>query len=99
MARRRKPPATTTEVGHLRRSTRWAGLRAGDDVEIGGVSRRGATWTFVAHVTNTETREEWVEVIGGKPGHRQVRSFPPAQVFPHSKKPMPSFDDAPQLPL
>jgi hypothetical protein len=99
MARRRKTTPVTTEVGHLRRATRWAGLRAGDEVEIGGANLRGATWSFVAHVTNTETAEAWVEVIGGKPGHRTVRSFPPAQVFPRSKKQMPSLDEAPQLPL
>ena len=50
----------------LKRSTRWAGLRPGDPVQVDGTRLRGASWSFVAHVANAETGEEWVEVVGGR---------------------------------
>lgn len=35
---------------------------------------RGA-FVFVAHVINTQNDHEWIEVVGGKPGHRLTRDF------------------------
>ncbi len=64
---------------------------------------RGATWTFVAHVRNVESGEEWVEVVGGRAGDRATRSFPPERVFPPASRPgassQGSFAEAPQLPF
>ncbi len=64
-------------MADLRRSTRWAGLRPGDPVQVEGTRLRGAAWEFMAHVTNGETGEAWVEVVGGRAGDRSVRSFRP----------------------
>jgi hypothetical protein len=85
----------------LARSTQWAGLRPGDPVQVEGTRLRSATWNFVAHVSNVETGEEWVEVVGGKPGDRAVRSFRPDQLYAKSARPGrdPSLADAPGLPL
>ena len=80
-ARRRRTPVPTTP-GHLLRAEAWAGLRPGDPVEVAGTRLRSATWAYVAHVTNTQTGEAWVEVVGGPPGQRTVRSFRPERVFP-----------------
>jgi len=88
-------------VAELRRATKWAGLQPGDAVRVNGTRLRGATWEFVAHVTNGETGEAWVEVVGGRPGDRAVRSFRPDQVYAPSARPGrdASLDDAPGLPL
>jgi len=94
-------------TGHLVRTAAWAGLRPGDPVEIAASARlRSATWSFVAHVRNTETGAEWVEVVGGRSGDRMLRSFRPEQVFPpgarkaRAKRSRPaSLADAPRLPL
>jgi len=88
-------------VADLRRSTRWAGLRPGDPVQVDGTRLRGASWQFVAHVTNGETGETWVEVVGGRAGDRSVRSFRPDQLYSPSARPGhdPSLADAPGLPL
>jgi hypothetical protein len=85
----------------LRRSTGWAGLRAGDPVLVTGTRLRGASWSFVAHVANAETGEEWVEVVGGRSGDRAVRSFRIDQVYAPSARPGrdPSLAQAPGLPL
>ena len=91
----------------LERSDTWAGLHPGDPVVVSGVKVRSAPWTFVAHVRNTETGAEWVEVVGGRPGERTVRSFRPEQVFPPAPRkgrgraspPPASLAEAPQLPL
>jgi hypothetical protein len=89
----------------LERATAWAGLHAGDPVAVEGVKGRGTRWAFVAHVRNTDTGAEWVEVVGGRPGKRTVRSFRPEQVFPPSARRgsaapgAASLADAPQLPL
>ena len=50
-------------MAELRRTTQWAGLNPGDPVQVEGTRLRGATWAFVAHVTNGETGEAWVEVV------------------------------------
>jgi hypothetical protein len=85
----------------LRRSARWAGLRPGDPVLVAGTRIRGASWSFVAHVANAETGEEWVEVVGGRAGDRAVRSFRPDQMYAPASRPGRdlSLADAPGLPL
>lgn len=89
----------------LVRSPSWAGLRRGDPVSVSGTRLRSATWEFLAHVRNTENGSEWVEVVGGRPGDRSVRSFRPEQVFPvrtrRGRTPVApaSLAEAPQLPF
>jgi hypothetical protein len=88
-------------MADLRRATRWAGLQPGDPVQVDGARLRGASWEFVAHVTNGETGEAWVEVVGGRGGDRAVRSFRPGQLYAPSARPGHdlSLADAPGLPL
>jgi hypothetical protein len=50
-------------------------------VVISGLSMRGATWEFRAHVRNRNNGTESVEVIGGRPGDRAIRSFEPGRVY------------------
>ena len=88
----------------LQRSTTWQGLRAGDAVVVDGVKERRQQWVFVAHVRNTQSGEEWVEVRGGRVGEAKGRSFRPELIFPPSAKKGSkivglSFAVAPQLPL
>ncbi|HVC15044.1 MAG TPA: hypothetical protein VND62_09320 [Acidimicrobiales bacterium] len=78
------PPAAPS---HLERTTEWSGVRAGDPVEVAGLRARSASWTFLAHVRNVRTGEEWVEVVGGRPGSRAVRSFRSEQILPPSARP------------
>lgn len=59
----------------------WAGVRAGERVEVAGVAGRRA-WVFVAHVTNEATGESWVEVRGGRPGEAKFRAFAPEAIYP-----------------
>jgi hypothetical protein len=68
---------------------------------VDGTRLRGASWEFVAHVTNDGTGEAWVEVVGGRAGDRSVRSFRPDQVYAASARPGrdASLADAPGLPL
>ena len=88
-------------MAELRRKTQWAGLRSGDPVWVEGTRLRGASWEFVAHVTNTQTGEAWVEVVGGRDGDRAVRSFQPDRLYGLGARPGrdPSLIDAPRLPL
>jgi hypothetical protein len=102
--RARAKPAETVTTGHLVRRVSWAGLRAGDPVSVAGTGIRSASWSFVAHVTNAVTGAEWVEVVGGGPGDRKLRSFGPERVFPpgagRTRAGGPaSLADAPQLPF
>jgi hypothetical protein len=85
----------------LHRMTSWAGLRPGDAVRVTGTRLRGASWSFVAHVSNAETGEEWVEVVGGRAGARAVRSFRPDQLYAAGARPGRdlSLAEAPGLPL
>jgi hypothetical protein len=55
----------------------------------------------VAQVSNGETGEVWVEVVGGRSGDRAVRSFRPDQIYAAASKPGrdPSLAEAPGLPL
>jgi hypothetical protein len=107
---RRKQKGARQEVpgpSHLLRSTEWSGVRVGDPVEVAGSRARSATWTFLAHVRNVRTGEEWVEVVGGRAGSRAVRSFRPELVFAPSSRSTgrgaralrASLADAPRLPL
>jgi hypothetical protein len=93
---------------HLHRSTTWQGLRVGDPVLIDGLRERSATWEFRAHVRNERNGSESVEVVGGRPGARKVRSFDPSRVYPVSARRgragavaegQPGLADAPQLPF
>ena len=68
-------------AGHLCRSTTWQGLHAGDPVMVSGVKLRGATWEFRAHILNQRNGTESVEVVGGRPGDRKLRSFDPSRIF------------------
>ncbi len=105
MATRRKGPSEAPAApGHLARTEAWAGLRPGDPVEVEGTRLRSASWAFVAHVRNTESGAEWVEVVGGRPGDRKLRSFSPDQVYaPGARRAKggagASLADAPQLPF
>ena len=98
---------------HLRRTERWNGLRPGDPVAIAGPKIRGAQWWFRAHVRNERTGSESIEVVGGRPGDRKIRSFRPEQVYPAPSSSQgggarrrratggdrPSLAEAPQLPF
>ena len=86
MARRRPTAPADDPTPHLHRSTSWQGLRPGDPVEIADTRLRGATWEFRAHVRNERNGAESVEVVGGRPGDRKVRSFDPGRVFAPSSK-------------
>ena len=77
---------------------------------VSGLSLRGATWEFRAHVVNTHNGTESVEVIGGRPGDRSIRSFGPERIYAvtgsarkRSSGRAPagelSLAEAPQLPL
>lgn len=73
-------------------------------MDVAGTRLKSATWSFVAFVRNTRTGEEWVEVVGGRPGDSKTRSFRPEQVYPPRKQrsrghAAASLADAPQLPL
>lgn len=56
----------------------WNNMKKGDAC---GVDGQVGTWTFLCHVTNRD-QNEWVDVIGGKPGHSAFRSFPTDLVHP-----------------
>lgn len=75
MTPRRKKVSDATEQpsGNLRRVSTWAGLRSGDPVEVTDTRLRSAKWEFVAHVRNIVTGAEWIEVVGGRPGDRNLR--------------------------
>jgi hypothetical protein len=98
-------------AGHLHRSTTWQGLHPGDKVMVAGVKMRGATWQFRAHIFNERNGTESVEVVGGRPGDRKLRSFEPSRIFAVSGRSgrsggmekdfgdRLSLADAPQLPF
>ena len=67
--------AVVTRHGHVVRSTRWNGVRAGDAVVVDGVKERRQHWVFVAHVVNESTNDEWVEVRGGRVGEARAGRF------------------------
>jgi hypothetical protein len=99
-----KERAVVTRHGHVVRSTRWNGVRAGDAVVVDGVKERRQHWVFVAHVVNEATNDEWVEVRGGRVGEAKGRSFRPEVIYPGSAKKGShlvgmSLAMAPQLPI
>jgi len=100
VARRRRTPVTP-RPDHLHRHDRWSGLRRGDRVEVTGVAGRDLRWEFQAYVRNDRTGAESIEVVGGRPGERRVRSFRPEQVYAVGAVAArrPSLADAPQLPF
>ena len=82
----------------------WHGARRGDPVIVNGYKERRQHWTFVAHVVNEATSEEWVEVRGGRIGESKGRSFRPEMIFPANAKKGSrvvglSLDSAPQFTL
>jgi hypothetical protein len=48
---------------------------------VSGLALRGATWEFRAHIRNRNNGTESVEVVGGRPGDRTIRSFGPERIF------------------
>ena len=86
-------------AGIVRQAT-WAGLRAGDRVEIDDPRARRGSFEFVAYVVNAASGASWVEVVGGKRGDRKLWSFRPELVFaPGTLGRGPSLEAAPRLPL
>jgi hypothetical protein len=114
VSRSPRPPARRAAIeasGHLQRSESWNGLRCGDRVIVSGLHIRGADWEFRAHILNRHNDTESIEVIGGRPGDRKIRSFGPDRIFAASGRTgqrgdpdrviagQLSLADAPQLPL
>lgn len=78
---------------------------------VSGLSMRGADWEFRAHVFNHHNGTESIEVVGGRPGDRTLRSFEPGRIFAVRAKKRSgnagsravagelSLAEAPQLPL
>ena len=96
--------AAETRRGSLVRSTRWHGLSEGDSVVVNGPKERRQHWTFVAHVVNEATGDEWVEVRGGRVGEAKGRAFHPDMIYPIGARKGARIDglslaSAPQLPL
>ena len=69
------------DVADLRRNKALGRVAAGRSRARGRDAAARASWQFVAHVTNGETGEVWVEVVGGRAGDRAVRSFRPDQLY------------------
>jgi hypothetical protein len=113
MGRPKRPTAKRAALAaseHLERSESWNGLRAGDPVVVSGIPVRGARWEFRAHVVNRHNGTESIEVVGGRPGDRTVRSFSVERIYATTKKGskgrsgrtvagQPSLVEAPQLPF
>ena len=114
MSRPGRPSARRAAIEaseHLQRSASWNGLRAGDPVIVAGLHMRGAGWEFRAHIVNQHNGTESIEVVGGRPGDRTIRSFGPERIFavqgPKRPRGNPdraiagqlSLAEAPQLPL
>ncbi|HEV3188692.1 MAG TPA: hypothetical protein VGZ04_11705 [Acidimicrobiales bacterium] len=78
--------STVTRRGQIVRSTQWHGVRDGDKVVVNAPKELRHSWTFVAHVVNEATGEEWVEVRGGRTGESKGRSFRCELIFPGGAK-------------
>ncbi len=99
MARRRPAPPS-----RFIRCVTWQGLVEGDFVAVNVERETRANYTFVAHVTNPETGEEWIELCGGKAGESRIRSFRPETIYLRSARKGSRFvglslADAPCLPF
>jgi hypothetical protein len=81
-----KKRPVVSKQGNLVRTTNWAGVSAGDAVVVDGVKERRQSWTFVAHVSNEVTGEEWIEVRGGRTGEAKGRAFRTELIYPASAK-------------
>ncbi|HTB08964.1 MAG TPA: hypothetical protein VK704_04055 [Acidimicrobiales bacterium] len=77
----RKKPAVIRR-GQIVRSSAWNGVRDGDPVVVDAPKERRQHFTFVAHVVNEATGEEWIEVRGGRVGEAKGRSFRPDLIYP-----------------
>jgi hypothetical protein len=77
----RKKPAVIRR-GQIVRSSAWNGVRDGDPVVVDAPKERRQHFTFVAHVLNEATGEEWIEVRGGRVGEAKGRSFRPDLIYP-----------------
>lgn len=96
----------TTDIrrGQIVRTKAWHGVRFGDRVVVNAPKELKHQWTFVAHVLNEATGEEWVEVRGGRVGESKGRSFRCDLIYPSGAKKGPrvvglSLATAPQLAL
>lgn len=83
MTKRRAVASSVPAPVRVERVEQWAGVRAGDRVDVLDARVPRASWTFAAHVTNVESGDAWVEVIGGRAGDPRRRSFRPEQVYPY----------------
>ena len=97
-------PTRGAKRDHLIRTTEWLGVSAGDAVDVDGVRERRQSWVFLAHVKNSLTEQEWVEVRGGRPGEAKGRAFPPEVIYPAgaffgSRRKCPPIVSAPRLQL
>jgi hypothetical protein len=71
------------------RSRTWSGLEAGDPCEVAGTTfarKVKPRWKFAFHVFDRKTGRQYIEVIGGKPGHELSRAFDCELVTPISQK-------------
>ncbi len=75
---------------------------------IEGVRGRSMSWEFRAQVVNERNGSESIEVVGGRPGDRKVRSFAPDRVYAVTRRgrgragaarTQLSLADEPQLPF
>ena len=82
MARRSKPEAVSRHV----RLTTWQGVTVGDAVAVNVEREIKNNYEFVAHVTNPETGDVWVEVRGGRAGESRIRSFRPEVLYLRSAR-------------
>jgi hypothetical protein len=77
---------TVTRHGQIVRTKVWHGVRYGDSVVVNSPKERRQSWTFVAHVVNEATGDEWVEVRGGRVGESKGRSFRPEMIYPSGSR-------------
>lgn len=77
---------TVRRHGQIVRTTSWNGVRSGDKVVVNGLKELRHTWTFVAHVLNEATGDEWIDVRGGRVGESKGRSFRPEMIYPSGAK-------------
>ena len=49
------------------------------DTEL-SITKEQGRFRFMRHVLNPESGSEWIDVVGGPKGHKQVRSFRPDRI-------------------